>query len=332
MRRNLLFVFSLIVLGGSVFGQAKKYLFLEHFTNSRCGSCGAANPGFYTKLFATKHQGNYHHMTVHPSFPYSSCVFYSANKADNTALTTSNNILSTPTMLINGVTQKYVGSITDADLSSDVGKTSPIELEVKESGTTTRDITVEVKTVGIKPSGSYKLYVVAVEKQIDLATPNGEKVHHNVLRKIVSGTAGDNINLANTGSSVKSNYTLSVVSPWVESQVYILAWIEDINTKEVLNSGTKFDNVSTKNENLIINSFEISPNPVKDVLNIKFDQNIEGNYSAVITNMFGKEVKTIQIRNSGSNMSISTQDLVKGIYFLRIQNGNKMVTKRWIKA
>ena len=85
MNRILLFAALILVSFSQSFGQSKRYIHLEHFTNTRCSSCGSINPGFYNVI--SGYEGSYHHMTIHPSFPYSSCALYQANISENTART-----------------------------------------------------------------------------------------------------------------------------------------------------------------------------------------------------------------------------------------------------
>ena len=271
MKKTLLLL-SLILFIGQAYTQAKRYIFLEHFTNSRCGICAGSNPGFYALLANYKNQ--YHHMTVHPPIPYSNCLLYQANPTDNAQRSNFYGINGTPTVVINGLTKKSAGSVTAANLNAELNKLSPIEVKVTETGTTNRNVSLEIKTLGTKPSGTYKLYVVALEKELNYASPNGEKIHYNVFRDFLSASDGDDIQLAGSGSSVNKAYTLSIPPSWVENQVYILAWIQDVANKEVLNSGTKFDALTANKDVSDFSQFSIYPNPVKEILNLQWTQSL----------------------------------------------------------
>lgn len=61
--------------------------------------------------------------------------------------------------------------MTAANLNAELNKLSPIEVKVTETGTTNRNVSLEIKTLGTKPSGTYKLYVVALEKELNYASP-----------------------------------------------------------------------------------------------------------------------------------------------------------------
>ena len=91
----LLLVLNVLLINA----QAKRYIFMEHFTNTWCSICGSQNPKFYSVL--KNYEGNYHHMTIHPSFPYNQCPLYNANKTENSLRANYYSVSSTPTVVIN---------------------------------------------------------------------------------------------------------------------------------------------------------------------------------------------------------------------------------------
>ncbi|MEI2694963.1 MAG: T9SS type A sorting domain-containing protein [Saprospiraceae bacterium] len=328
MQRVLLILFTFMLFFGGAQAQAKRYIFLEHFTNSLCGVCASQNPGFFSRLQAYKNE--YHHMTVHPPIPYSQCLLYQANTADNSARSNFYGIQGTPTVVIHGLSSKSANGVTNSVLDAELNKTSPLEIKVVETGTQNRSVSVEVKTIGTRPAGTYKLVVVALEKELNYASPNGEKIHYNVFRDFVSSVNGDDINLAATGSSVTKNFTISIQPSWVENQIYMLAWIQDVSSKEVLNSGTKFDGLTATHE-ITVDQFSIYPNPVKEQLNIQFKQSLSTDSKLIISNLFGKEIYASQLKNGQNQVHLSVSDWNRGIYFVKIQTGKKLVTKKWLK-
>ncbi len=325
MKKFILFalLFGILI---SANAQAKKYIFLEHVTNSNCGVCGASNPGFYSVI--QPYQGSYHHLSIHPSFPYTSCVFYQANKTENNERAAYYSVSSTPTIVINGLTKKSASQIKASTMEAELGKTSAIEIIVKESGSTNRSVNVEVKTVGNKPSGSYKIFAAIAEKTRNQATPNGEKVHYDVFRKFVTASAGDVINLADNGSSINLNYSYSVNSAWVESETYLLVWIQDNNTKEVLNSGSRFD-VTSSSVDLSSSDIKILTNPVRSDLSVQLSKQLEGNY--YILNIMGQVLEKGNLDLQGTRLDLSVSNYKSGMYFLRIESNGVKITKRWIK-
>ena len=76
-----LFLASLL----SAQASTKKYLLIEHFTNSNCPPCASRNPAFYSLITQAQYADDVHHISYHPSVPYNTCVFYLANKVENNA-------------------------------------------------------------------------------------------------------------------------------------------------------------------------------------------------------------------------------------------------------
>ena len=323
-RLSLLIILVLSVL--FINAQAKRYIFMEHFTNTWCSICGSQNPKFYSVL--KNYEGNYHHMTIHPSFPYNQCPLYNANKTENSLRANYYSVSSTPTIVVNGLTSKSASSVKAAYLNSELGKTSPIQLIVKETGTSNRSISVEVLTLGNKPAGTYKIYAAALEKVLNFNAQNGEKVHQNVFRKFVSSADGDVINLAEAGGVINLNYNLNIDPTWVESQMYVLVWVQNINTKEVMNSGNKFDITSSVSSPIYTN-FQILTNPVKQNLVLQLDRPITGEY--IISNIMGQTIEHGYLPTNSNRLDVLVSNYKKGLYLVRIQSGNLKTTKRWVK-
>jgi len=89
--------------------------------------------------------------------------------------------------------------------------------------------------------------------------------------------------------------------------------------------------VSSENETLLVNVY---PNPVKDQLSIDFKLESESDVIIEICNVSGKRIKAISgqsIASGSQHFELKMQDLPPGIYFLRLQAGNEVVTKKVVK-
>ncbi len=147
--KKLLFTFTLFVcfLIPEVQSQAKKYVLLEHFTNSRCSNCASRNPVFYTLI--DDHPQDVHHIAYHPPIPYTSCIFYQANMTENYAHQHLQRCQQHPKsrlkrLLVNGGSQM----LPAATLNAALPMTSPIQLHVTETSGTNRTATVQIFTHG----------------------------------------------------------------------------------------------------------------------------------------------------------------------------------------
>ena len=71
--------------------------------------------------------------------------------------------------------------------------------------------------------------------------------------------------------------------------------------------------------------FDMYPNPTKDVLRVNMLDNRK--VSFIVYNLMGQQLKTNTLTNSEINVS----DLSSGIYILEVNDGQKSITKKFIK-
>ncbi|MBK9737571.1 MAG: Omp28-related outer membrane protein [Saprospiraceae bacterium] len=231
MKHFLFLVF--VVFGTFIFGQGnKKYALIQHFTNTRCGICANNNPTYYTNIQPL--QTDVHHVSIHPSVPYNNCALYLANTAEQDVLRNYYSVFGTPTFFVNG-DDKSLNSI-NAEVIATTSVNSPIAVNVNQSiGAGSLNANVSVNTTQIPPTGSYVLYVAAVEELLNYNAPNGETLHHDVFRKMFTSASGQTISLTSTGLQT-FNFSTNILANWNASEMYVLAWVQNSVTKQVLNS------------------------------------------------------------------------------------------------
>lgn len=80
--------------------------------------------------------------------------------------------------------------------------------------------------------------------------------------------------------------------------------------------------ITTVEENLeILVNVTIYPNPSSDVLNIRFEEPLEGNVDLFLLTQDGKLVKRDIIETATFEKQLNMQDIPAGIYFLRLIKG-----------
>jgi predicted outer membrane repeat protein len=80
--------------------------------------------------------------------------------------------------------------------------------------------------------------------------------------------------------------------------------------------------------------FEVYPNPVKDFFFVKFSSRPQTTYLFEMYNTCGNIVKSVSGKTSSSEnyqLKINTANLQPGLYFIRMQAGNQMATKKVVK-
>ncbi len=330
MKKSFTLGFCLLAIPLSIFAQnVKKYVLMEHFTNTFCSTCAASNPSFYTTI-KIETNTDVHHLAIHPDIPYTQCPLYQANTTEQVKRKTFYAIPGTPRVCINGAANASVGSVTTTSLAADVAKTSPLSVKVKEiSGTAGRTATITVKPVGDVAAAEYRLFVAIVEKKLNFAASNGESVHYDVFRKFLTSADGDAYTMPAKGVEASLNFNYTPVAPWVADQVYVLAFIQNMTTKEVLNSGTKFDVTSATDEPQLDNQLSVSPNPTNGTFQYKFE-GLTPQY-LTITNIIGQVVLSKNNEAIFNNGELNLANQPSGIYYLTIKAKEGLAVKKIVK-
>lgn len=307
----------------------KRYVLLEHFTNSRCSICASKNPAFYDLI--DNYPQDVHHIAYHPPIPYTNCIFYQANMGENNARTNFYDVSSTPRVALNG-TLVNGGSqlLPAATLNTALAYTSPIHLQVTETSGTDRTATVQIFTHASVPAGNYDLYLAVVEKDVDYTSPNtGATEHYDVFRTMLPSVTGMPVTLAQPGSSVTQSFNYSVAPGWNAAQIYVVAFVQNTATKEVLNSGTRFDPLTVSAGEPGVQQVSIQPNPVKDgAIAYIGDDRAE---SLEIFGINGQRVAVSFENQQVGAVSFSLVSVPKGIYVVKITGMEGVYTAKVVK-
>lgn len=314
----IVFVFSFLSLSFRGLAQdlPPRYPTLELFTNTPCPICGSQNPGMFARL--QNYEGQYHLISFYPGKPYPTCIFYKANIPENTTRWQfyPGHLFGTPTVAINGLNFTNSAGVTNALLNSITGGTSWLSVNVEETPGPDRtvDITLTDHVGGSLTTG--RLFAVIVEKEIQYNAPNGETLHHHVFRRFLGPVGGEDVDL--TSGTASKSYTYSVDASWEADQVYVIAWLMDPSTKEIYNSGTRFDPdfVSAVDDPLTEDPLEVVPNPASSQFRITLPDRVE-EAALRIYDAAGKLVYQDDSFGRESS-SIDCASWPSGLYFLRL--------------
>ena len=167
MKRILTLSIYMILFTSITIAQVPKFVLFEHFTNTNCGVCGGTNPTFYQNISINSNT-KLHHISLHSSIPYSSCVFYQANRVPQDARATFYGLPGTPRVSINGRSTVNASGITATTVDNAYcASCSPIKIKVIETDNGgNRSATVQVKSIGTPPTGTYRLMVAVADIEI----------------------------------------------------------------------------------------------------------------------------------------------------------------------
>lgn len=224
---------------------AKQYALFEHFTNTSCGPCAVQNPVFQDN-YLQENDGSIHHIAYHPWWPGIDDPFYQFNISENTSRTNYYGVNSVPRMILRGTHWEGQPTGVSWSLINDNEKGgSPVRLVVNESTNgNTRDVTVELESVNSAPVGTYLLRCAVIEKDVEYATPpgnNGETYFPNVFRQFISGASSKLVSLPPKGERVEYSFSYDLDAEWDAEKMYVIALLQEQNSKEVLNSGASYN-------------------------------------------------------------------------------------------
>lgn len=319
-----LLVFSFLAVTGQ---EVPRYVLVEHFTNTWCPICAGRNPSLFNVI--QKYPKSVHHLSLHPPIPYSGCPLYQFNKSDNQERTNYYGVIGTPVVVLNG--GGLMGGsplVTEDQVKKEIAKTSPLAVLVSENGQgNNRTVTVKLKS-STSLSGDLRLMVILAERNLRFTASNGELDHYNVMRKFLTPVSGQKITISQAG---EQNFVFNYKDTlgWKPEEIYALALVQNSATKEVLNSGTRFDQVTTPLESFgRITGIKIYPTLVSQAFFIDYFFSTAGNLE--IFNTRGQLViKNQQV--SGRNPSIPVDGLNPGVYLIKLVAGDKIFNARFIK-
>jgi len=198
-------------------------------------------------------------------------------------------------------------------------------------------------------SGNLKLFVAIVEKKTTANVgSNGETEFHWVMKKMLPDANGTTLANFTNGNVVSKhneyafngNYRLpsnsndkidNAIEHSVEGfdDLIAVVWVQDITTKEVLQSAFSSVTVgmsAAERASIITN---IYPNPATDNVNIELNNQTNENVEISIMNNLGQVLSS---NNYGSligaqKVTMDVSNLGRGIYFVKVQIGEKYYVK-----
>jgi hypothetical protein len=321
--KKLMTIFSAILINLNLTAQVPKTIVVEHFTNSRCSVCASRNPGFYTNL---NQQQNAIHLAIHPSSPYSTCVFSQANVTENDGRTNYYGIFgSTPRLVIQGQAISASTNYSNQALFDPfINQTSPASITLTQTNNGSEiQLRVCIKTEAPNSLGNLKLYAALKENQVDYAAPNGENVHYDVFRKSFFSNDGMPVTLAAAGDSIILEGTLPLNTAWDQSQLSAIVILQEEGNKSVVQAAEQNTPAAVLTINSPKNGFSIHPNPASDFVTIKSSENTKGFYQ--IFNAIG--AKMMEDSFLGTE-TIHLKNLPSGVYFIQLNNGSLNFVER----
>lgn len=242
-----LLTLSLIIGIGVINAQNQRTVVLECFTSTTCGPCASANPALDNlinnnadKLIAIKYHVNWpaagDPMNLHNPGDVSSKVsFYSIN--------------AVPYSVGDGTWVGNSSSVSQAMINQWAAVDSPIDMRMTHYFNAAQDtmfVVVMGRATSAINSNNLKLNISVIEKTMEYASApgsNGERIFHNVMKKLLPNAAGTSIAAMEAGDYFAYKYSWALANVMNVSELTAVAWLQDGTTKQMIQGCKSSDDV-----------------------------------------------------------------------------------------
>lgn len=346
--------FLIFIVSGSVSFSSPRNVLIEYVTGTWCGNCPCGHQTLDT---------------IQSQFPQTIILAYHAFSNDPWRNFNGNHIIellglvATPTADIDRTVlaentnyPQWITSVQER-YSSSPESVVDISIASKSYNEITRELAVSVNFSAAEIlTGQYKFNAVVIENNLiyqqnyysQCGTPGyvQDYVHDNVVRNMVNGAEGGDLNsnnVWNANENITKNFITIIDNQWTAENCKIVIFA--YKTESTLAYSTVHqaiqENVTgvtgiSGNGTEIAGGYNLSqnyPNPFNPVTNIKFTIPSGTNAKFKVYDMLGNEVTSYfdGYLNKGSyNVTIDGSNLSTGIYFYRLITDNFDRTKRMV--
>lgn len=253
MKFAYLVILALLTVASDGFGQAKRRVLLEEFTNSGSSLAAETDP-----MLENAEMDNFDDLIIlkwHVSWPYDNDPFYKSYPNSEDRAKKLYNIEYNPYVCLGGaalggfgVIQLYDKQTLYTQIAEEKAKPSPYEISVTQEIFIDSIIaTVTIKSVGTPVSGELRLGVAIAERYNPYIGTNGSKYARNVVRTLLPGlNANGEIDVSgkypaftiSNGQTKTIRYACLMNTSWQIDQLTSVAFIQDAFTNEVYNANS----------------------------------------------------------------------------------------------
>ena len=319
---------------------------LESFTSSTCGPCAPGNVNVSGVLQGYQ-DNQYSILKYQVQFPGAGDPYYTDEVGDRRTYYSVNSV---PDLVVDGNEwQDNSSSLTSQIVDNSIAKPSFIDLSSTYSiGGQTVDFQVTIDPLG--NFTNFTLYAAIFEYiTFNNTGTNGETEFEYVMKKMVPGSSGSNLNslqdgvqrVENLSYTFNGNYILPpdanspvnhAINHTVEDfdELGVIVWIQDDATKEILQSTTASLVTSVIENNSPASKLMIFPNPTSNLATIAFEGFENSDIEISLVNLLGEVVFSKKVNSSAYldyyNLDVSL--LSNGIYNVVAKSNGKITTKK----
>jgi hypothetical protein len=244
----------------------KKKALIELVSNTRCGVCANRVPRMKANI--QPYQSDFHLLSLYAPFPYSNCPFHVSYPSLYNTRIGYYNPVGTPTVYVNGQRVSQGDSILSRAFMEERSQDLSF-LDIRLERKNEFEVEVHLTNLGIPVSDSmYVLAVWMVQTEAIGGPLSSYQYHQNVAREALTDINGREIALPPAGQSSSHTLELRDVVLINDGEIAVLAFVQEKNSKHVLNSAFLSLEESSSVKNVTAIELSISPNPASDWIQI----------------------------------------------------------------
>lgn len=338
--KNLIYFLTFLMITNLSYSQKK--VLVEVFTNSHCGPCGSSYNYMNNNINNKPIKDNFIYIYNHVSTYNDDKLYQESKNFSNPRAGYYGNISGTPTYFVDGKKLSNYTTI-ESEVNSSLNKTSLVSIS---SNVEINSNTLIVKS-NLMPttSGTFKINYAIVEDVVYKGR-NGVENHKNVMRTINPTVSGENISLKNS-EELQTNIELTIDPIWNTEKISLITWLQDPNSKEILNSTivpfANFKNpqsiehdskIGNNMSNVNFTKFRIFPNPTNNIVSLNFMSNVSGDGKVEMIDINGnityKTNINVNLGINNFNLESNYLNLPKGVYILNLIYNNSTLSQKVI--
>ena len=325
---------------------AQRRPIMESFTSSTCGPCVAGNINVASVL-TNYTDDQYSILKYQMSWPGAGDPYYTDEGGDRRVYYGVNSV---PNLVLDGnAWQGNSSSLTTQLIDDAIAIPSFINLSSNYSIVgQTIDFNVDVDPLA--DFNNLTLYAAIFEYlTFNNFGTNGELEFNYVMKKMVPGSTGFSIASLQEGNMVTENFSYTFQGNYVLpfdanspvnhtsehtvedfDNLGVIVWVQDDNTKEILQSTTASLVTDVKDDLTAANNFMIFPNPANNFATIGFQGQKNSDVEIKLVNILGEIVKSQKYFTTSSfdHLNLDISDLSNGIYNVVVISNDQISTKQ----
>lgn len=319
---------------------AQRVVLIEQFTNSGCPPCAASTPPVFN--YVNNNPADVVAIGYHTSYPYSDSMYFE-NPVESNARVSYYGSFGVPQSFVDGNYYSNSSSNFLPVIANTINTRKAIankyninNVNVTISG---NNLNTKIAFESLNASNindTLMAHIVVIEKNVlkssYAASPgaNSETNYEYVMRKMLPNQAGSF--LVNRSINGKDTITFNWAMQKIKNntQVRVVAFVQNKNTKEVYMANMFSTNLSTgiTENNNEVGSLQAYANPTLKTITIT-SAKLKNTANIAIIDISGKKVFS-ENREPGEIVHLSTSAFNTGIYIISLNDGINLTSKKII--